>query len=154
VNSLKWHLLSNEHKNNTPSEELKDCEKLRSLFEEENQDFEDSDKDYTDKNSKDFLYLIFFLMSQRLSFAQIETIGKFLQKSYKEKRLEFLSNCSNCSFDQRLLFKIAQDCFKTAIEEDLKEKLFIYPFTLIIDNSTLCGTNICGLKMKYLEKEW
>jgi len=152
VNSLKPHLLSNEHLNNTPQEELEEYNKLKALFKEENKDSENhAEKDIPDKTSKDFLSFISFLTSQRLSFSQIEAIGKFLQKGYKEKRLKFLSNSM---FDQRFLSKVVQDCFKTAIEEDLKEKLANCPYSLIIDNSTLLGTNICALKVKYLDKEW
>ena len=48
--------------------------------------------------------------------------------------------------------KLVQDCFKPIIELDIKEKLAHSPFSLIVDNSTFCGSNVCALKVKYLEK--
>ena len=83
-------------------------------------------------------------MSQSLSFNQIEILGKYLQKAYKGKKLKFVLSSS---FDQKFLSKIAQGCFKPLIEEDLKEKLSQNPFSLIIDNSTFGGLNICALKV-------
>ena len=50
--------------------------------------------------------------------------------------------------------KLVQDCFKPRIEPDIKDKLANSPFSLIIDNSTFAGSNICALKVKYLDQIW
>ena len=50
--------------------------------------------------------------------------------------------------------KLVQDCFKPIIESDIKEKLANSPFSLIIDNSTFAGSNICALKVKYFNQVW
>jgi len=153
VNSLKTHLLSVDHRINTPEEEMKKYEELQRLFEEEpefekKKNFEEQKEE---KNYKDYLQFIAFLLSQRLSFCQIEAIGKFLQRSYKEKKLKFLQEST---FDQKFLSEVTQNCFKVALEEDIKQKLSVRPYSLIIDNSTFCGSNLCALKVRYLEKEW
>jgi len=150
VNSLKVHLLSEDHKNNTPLKELDKYEQLRDLFEDKTRKKNDNEEETTDKDSKNFLSFITYAMSQRLSFSQIEILGKYLQQSYKEKKLKFLSSSN---FDQKFLSKLAQDCFKPIIEEDLKNKLLENPYSLIIDNSTFRSANVCALKVKYLEKE-
>ena len=98
-------MISNEHKSNTPKEE---------------EEKEDEQEEKVDKNSKDFLQFVAFAMKMRLSFSQIEEFGKFLQNAYKEEKLKFLSSCT---FDERLLSKIAQGVFKNLFEENLKEKL-------------------------------
>lgn len=152
VNSLKKHVISVDHRNNTPEEERQKYEELRKLLEDDLEpEKPETEGEKFDKDSKDYLNFITFAMSQRLSFCQIEALGKFLQKSYKEKTLRFLSGCT---FDQRLLSKIAQDCIKKVFEEEIKEKLSHTPFSLILDNSTFCGASLCALKVKYLEKTW
>jgi len=154
VNSLRSHIASKEHKNNTPQKDLKQYEDLLKLFQEEveNEDNEElGQENISDKELKEYLSFIAFLLSQNLSFSQIEAIGKYLQKASKEKKLKLLLTNS---FDQRFISKISQNCFKIKAEEDLKQKLENYPYSLIIDNSTFSGVNVCALKVKYLEKEW
>ena len=153
VNSLKKHITSAEHKSNTPIEETEKYEELIKLFNEEThgKKIENEETNQEEKNIKDYLNFISFLMSQRLSFCQIEAFGKFLQKAYKDKKLKFLVDCN---FDKKLLSKIAQNCFKVLIEDQIKEKLSNNPYSLIIDNSTFCNSNLCALKVKFLEKEW
>ena len=130
---------------------MEDYEELRQLLNEEMNSGKkkEPEKDNIDKDTKDYLDFVAFCISQRLSFNQIELLGKFLQKAHKDKRLKFLSSFN---FDRRFLSKLVQDCFKPIIELDIKEKLAHSPFSLIVDNSTFCGSNVCALKVKYLEK--
>ena len=90
-------------------------------------------------------------MSQNFSYAQIERLGKYLQKGAKEKRLGFLKTAN---FDQRFISKLSQDCFGKVINDNLIDKLSTVPFSLILDNSTFCGESICALKVKFLSKDW
>ena len=66
-------------------------------------------------------------MSQRLSFSQIEALGKYLQKAHKEKKLKFLPNFT---FDQKFLSQVAKNCFKPIVEDNIKEKLSNRPYSL------------------------
>jgi len=57
----------------------------------------EEDKNETKKvkhEAEDYLQFIGFLTSINLSYAQIEKIGKFLQKAAKDKRLGFLKTTS------------------------------------------------------------
>jgi len=55
-----------------------------------------------------------------------------------------------------MLSQVTKNSFKSIVEDNLKEKLSNRPYSLIIDNSTFGGVNVCVLKVKYLEKrmEW
>ena len=71
------------------------------LFLAENQEFNNEnqvERAADEKDTKDFIEFTAFLISQRLSFSQIEIIGKYLQKAFKENKLKFLSRQN---FDQR-----------------------------------------------------
>ena len=150
---MKSHITSIEHKNNTPQGECKEYEELKKLFEEGSaiNKRKELDKDFGDRDTKDYLEFVSFCISQQLSFCQVESIGKFLQNAYKDKKLKFLSSFN---FDGRFMSKIVQDCSRPIIESDIKEKLANSPFSLIIDNSTFVGSNICALKVKYLDQVW
>ena len=101
--------------------------------------------------TRDYLEFVAFLMSQNLSYAQIERIGRYLQKKAKEKHLSFLKTAN---FDQKLLSKISQDCFGKVISDDLIEKLSSVPYFFIVDNSTFCGESLCAIKVRFLSKQW
>jgi len=90
---LRSHILSIDHSNNTPEDEMEDYEELRQLLSEEINSGKKKghEKDNIDKDTKDYLDFVAFCISQRLSFNQIELLGKFLQKAHKDKRLKFLS---------------------------------------------------------------
>lgn len=90
-------------------------------------------------------------MSLNLSYSQIEKIGKFLQKIIKETGLTFLKKSN---FDQRFISKISQEFFGKIMNEELINKLSEKPYSLILDNSTFCGQNLCALKVRYLDQEW
>jgi len=59
-------------------------------------------------------------MSQNFSYAQIEKLGKYLQKAIKDKSISFLREGN---FDQRFISKIAQDCFDRTIYDDLIKEI-------------------------------
>lgn len=153
VNSLFIHLDSRGHRDNTPEAELNQLEDALKLLDPKSKKVEESkseDKKVSRENES-YLQFIGFLMSQHLSYAQIERIGRFLQKAASEKQLGFLQKAN---FDQRFLSKISQECFGKAFYNDLLEKLSERPYSLILDNSTFCGESLCAIKVKFLAQEW
>ena len=58
------------------------------------------------------------------------------------------------SFDRNFISKIASDCFRPYLLEELKEKLTNNKFSFSIDSSTISGKNLCAIKVKYLQKSY
>jgi len=153
ANNLFNHLGSVGHQANTPSKEMDMLDTALKILEPAtNKKAEKNIEEKKTKNeSEGYLEFIGFLMSQNFSYAQIERLGKYLQKGAKEKRLGFLKTAN---FDQRFISKLSQDCFGKVINDNLIDKLSTVPFSLILDNSTFCGESICALKVKFLSKDW
>ena len=59
----------------------------------------------------------------------------------------------NNSFDEEEISLIARKCFRKNILSKIKDDLSSNPFSLIVDNSTVCGENYCVLEAKYLLKK-
>jgi len=72
---------------------MEEYEALKRLFLAENQEFNNENQVESvanEKDTQDFIEFTAFLISQRLSFSQIEIIGKYLQKAFKEKKIKIL----------------------------------------------------------------
>ena len=48
--------------------------------------------------------------------------------------------------------KLATDCFRPVLQNKIKEAITSNKFSFSLDSSTIAGQNICGLKVRYLEK--
>jgi len=53
-----------------------------------------------------------------------------------------------------MLSKIAVDCFKPHLIDELKENLQNKRFSFSIDASTVAGENLCAMKVRFLDKEF
>ena len=119
----------------------------------EEKDKEKTPKEQTNEkqDTNNYLHFIAFAISLNLSYSQIESLGVYLQRANREKKLGFFKNYS---FDQHLISKITQDCFRPILFEEIQTHLTKTPFSLIIDNASFSGDSICALKVKYLANEW
>ena len=151
VNSLITHLRSEQHDTNTLPDEKNELQKLLILFEGKNQQKGSDDNKNKEEETKNYLHFIAFAISQNLSYSQIEKLGSYLQRANKEKKLGFLKGFT---FDEHLILKITQDCFRPILLDEMKSHLNKTPYSLIIDNASFSGESVCALKVKYLATEW
>ena len=86
VNNLFNHLGSVGHQANTPSKEMDMLDPALKILEPSTN--KKSEKNIEEKKTKNesegYLEFIGFLMSQNFSYAQIERLGKYLQKEQKK----------------------------------------------------------------------
>ena len=151
VNNIYSHLKSKQHKNNTPSDEDEKLEELLKLLEEKSKDKPNKEQFNEEQDIVNYLHFIAFAISHNLSYSQIESLGTYLQKASREKKLGFFKNFS---FDEHLMSKITQDCFRPILLQEMRNQLSIAPYSLVIDNATFSGDSVCALKVKYLITEW
>jgi len=105
------------------------------------------------EGSKKYLEFIAFALSQKLSFLQISRLGRFLKEMLNRKDGVGLNFFQWHNFDRDMISKIAVDCFRPYLIDELKENLKEKKFSFSIDASTVAGENLCALKVRFLEKE-
>ena len=152
VNNLYAHIKSKQHQINTPTNEKGKLDKLIKLLDDKK---EKTSSDHLEEKEtqdiKNYLHFIAFGISQNLSYSQIQSLGAYLQKASRDRKLGFLKGYS---FDEQLISKISQNCFRPLLLGEIKDHLSSQPYSLIIDNVTFSGESFCALKVKYLAKEW
>ena len=151
VNGFQNHLNSEEHEGNTPNKEKARLEKAKETLSNLKNKNDQSKNKNDEQDVPNYLNLIAFMLSENLSYSQVENILKYLQKVAKDNGLKFLKNFN---FDQRFLSKITQNCFGPILKEELENKLNQTKYSLIIDNATFCGESFCAIKVKYLDSDW
>ena len=114
---------------------------------------------------KSYLKFLAFCFKQRMSFEQISSVGLHIkmqsEKIEDEKKVKNEDPKKEDEKDQKALFTLfsfdSEEIGKVArllgdyILKELKEDLKSRPFSLIIDNVTVCRENICGIKVRYLK---
>ena len=101
-----------------------------------------------EENKRHYLEFVGIALKEKLSFAQISAIGKYLREVSLNKNIDFLKYFS---FDEEELSKLSR-CFGTYMLNELKGDLEHTKFSLAIDSSTIAGENIWTLKVKYLDE--
>ena len=149
VENAEEHIRSAKHKKKTP---IEDQSKLRELLlnlsENTKQKANDNSDEMRNQSIKSYLELIAFLVNENLSFSQISNIGKFFKKFINRETLKIFHNFS---FDREEISRVVKDCFGENLLKELQEKLEEKPYSFTIDCSKICGENICGLTVKYLD---
>ena len=95
-----------------------------------------------------YLEFLGYTLGNRFSFEQIEGLGKFLGKMAKENKLGFLGTFS---FDSEEISNIAVE-FGACILEEIKTDLENTKYSMSVDNVTINGTGMCGVKVRYLKQ--
>ena len=155
IDNLYDHIKSGKHRIMTKAQEIQDLDALiteinkygalrkskKAMKEEKNSFVEDDNQNY--------LEFLSYAISERLSFSQISKIGLFLKDMMKRNKLKFLIDQT---FNEEEISLIARECFQKPLLEDIYKNLKTKPFSLIIDNSTVCAENFCVLQTRYCEK--
>jgi len=151
--NLYAHITSKLHKKNTPEGERSKLTELENLIEkrasQKGKDIQKNEIGKENEETSEYLKFLGFLLAERLSYSQINRIGKFIQSLYQKDKLQFLENAS---FDEEMLSKIVSECFRPSLLDQLYEDLSKFKFSFSIDNSTMIGESLCGLKVKYLKE--
>ena len=142
---ISTHLKSQLHRSNTHK---KDIPKLDEALTKIEQDKEKNDDQ--NKMSSEHYYLKFlaFMLKNSFSFEQIESLGKFLNQLAKKNKVSFFAKFS---FDAEEISKVTTE-FGRYLLDDLKSDLASRKYSVSIDNSTVSGTSICGVKVRYLKQ--
>jgi len=105
VNNLYAHIKSKQHQSNTPTNEKGKLDKLIKLLDDKK---EKTSSDHLEEKEtqdiKNYLHFIAFGISQNLSYSQIQSLGAYLQKASRDRKLGFLKGYS---FDEQLISKIS-----------------------------------------------
>jgi len=156
VDNLYDHIKSGQHKKKVDEDEYQDLEDLikaindhGALRKTKRQLKKEKEVNESKDDDKNYLEFLAFGMAERLSFSQISKIGLFIKNMIKNNKAGFIKNNS---FDEEEISLIARHCFQKSLIEDIHKKLQSRPFSLIIDNSTICKENYCVLQARYLEK--
>ena len=150
ANSLKRHLNSFIHIRNTPEKDQHlRIEALTKLTIKKSSKIiiQSPNKEKEDKIT--YLQFLSFLMAQRLSFSQIEQIGNYLRDLFTKGQFDFLDKYT---FKQEKVSKIASECFKPVLLEDLHKDLANNKFSFSIDSVTIGKENISAIQVKYLKE--
>lgn len=155
--SLYSHIGTSWHKGNTPKKELEKLLELKKVIVEyekkkglKRRRVDDGDREA--ENDKNYLQLIGFLVSERLSFSQIERLGSLLKNMAKDRQLEFLKT-KKCSFGRKKISDIVVDCFRPGLLNELYQKISNTEYSFSIDGVTLAGKNLCALQVKYIDED-
>jgi len=106
------------------------------------------------EETKKYLEFVAFALSQKFSFLQVSTLGRFLKDMLNRKDGIGLDFFRWHSFDRDMLSKIAVNCFKPHLIDELKESLQNKRFSFSIDANTVAGENLCAMKVRFLDKEF
>ena len=153
--NIKRHILESEtHERNLESKDLiKHEELLQKLGETkrtnktETQDKEKSSSNQYMKHKRGYLKFAAACYSSKLSFQQIQEIGLILKEIYLENDIGFLGKF-NFSLDE--LSQMA-NCWGEYLKEEIIEDLKKSKYTLCLDTSTITGTNVLALQLRYLK---
>ena len=160
--NLYFHILSDTHFQNTLSSEENDYNKLKKLIDDllvekkrrkRNPNDEETNIEFDSQENKEIQYylsFLSFLISERLSYAQISKISLYLQNLAQENKLNFLSEFS---FNPDIISKVVTRCFRPALLEDVTKELASSNFSFTIDTSTMVGESLCAIKAKYWVKQ-
>jgi len=153
VENLFRHLQSKKHEAQT---ELKDMSALKEAI-KLGLEKKKSGKSITNQlfaNESDikanYLEFISFLMAQKLSYSQIEKIGNFFKCFNEKNKLGFLKKFS---FKQEKISKIATNCLRPCLLQEIHNDLEKQKFSFSVDGSTIAGQNTCAIQVKYLREE-
>lgn len=145
------------HLNKTEEKQPENIEKLLRIIEKIPKPSENNNKaqkTFTkESETSNYLKFLSFALAEKLSFCQISKIGNFLKELSKEHALG-LSFFKNQSFDRELVANIATDCFRPCLIQNLKDTLLKTNFSFSMDTTTMAGSNICALKVRFLQKEY
>ena len=97
---------------------------------------------------RDYLEFVAYCCKCNFSFSQITQLLQFLKTMAKDKKLNFLRSFY---FNAEEISMISNELGHYLLEE-LKKDLSVSPYSLSVDNVTVHGTNICGLKVRYLKE--
>jgi len=160
VDNIYSHIKSKKHKKRTPSNEIAKLDGLIQAIEEysstkkskkaeQKVKSQDQERKRIEDDKKSYLEFLAFAMSEKLSFSQISKIGVFVKNMMKKKSVNFFISQS---FDEEEISDVSKECFHSSLLKDIKNQIRTKPYSLIIDNSTICGENYCILQVRYLNE--
>jgi len=149
-NGLIRHLKTKKHKNNTPEEDREQLAlSIAAYKKKEGQNGQEpSGRDREDK--RDYLEFVGLLLSMKLSYSQIEKLGSYMADLALANRLTFLKGQS---FAQEKVSKIATDCFRPYLLQNIFEDIKKTKYSISIDASTIASQSLCAMQVKYLKQE-
>ena len=96
---------------------------------------------------KNYLEFIGVCLKAKLSFRQINIIGEHLKSMQNQRKLDFFSSFN---FSEGELSRIA-NVWGDYLHQQLLEDLCQSKYSLIVDNSTIAGKNICAIEVRYVK---
>ena len=98
--------------------------------------------------AKQYLEFLAFCFKERLSFEQTSSIGQYIQTRSEEQDKSLFPMSS---FDSEIIGRVTR-LFGDHILQEIKEDLMVSPFSIIVDNVTVSGENICAFKARYIKR--
>ena len=138
------------HRFKTPPEQIPSLDKLVAEINGniENIRSKKGNHNNLDALKRNYLEFLTFCYKSNYSFAQITQLLQFLKLMAKNQKLKFFTMFS---FNEEEISTISNE-LRHCLLEELKEDLSNSPYSLSLDNVTVNGTNICGLKVRYLKE--
>ena len=152
--NLKRHLLDSEdHEICVKKTDLDKHKQLVKVLTETKRAYnKKNSSDIADKENswykKGYLKFAAECFNAKLAFQQIQKIGLVLKEIYMENNICFLAR-SNFSLDE--ISNIA-NTWGSYIKEKLNADLELSKYSICIDNSTISGTNISAIQLRYLKE--
>jgi len=152
--NLKRHLIESEdHEVSIKKTDLEDHKQLVKILTEKKRVYNkgnvsNDDNEERSKNKKGYLKFVAECFNVKLSFQQIQRIGLILKEIYMENHIGFLIS-SSFSLDE--LSSLA-NTWGAYIREKLNADLELSKYSLCTDNSTISGTNISAIQLRYLKE--
>jgi len=153
--NLKRHILDCEdHERCVPNKDLEKHSQLVRVIKETKRVLRTSDTNEeslsqeASKCKKGYLKFTAACFKAKLSFQQIQKVGLALKEIYSDNDMSFLSRYG-FSLDE---ISNTANCWGDYLKENIEKDLRHSHYSLCIDNSTISGTNISVLQLRYLKE--
>ena len=153
--NVKRHLLESEtHERNIKPKDMENhntlikiLREMKRIIKTKSLTEEDTSNEESLKHKRGYLKFAAACYHSKLSFQQMQKIGLILKELYLENNISFLGKYS-FSLDE--ISQMA-NCWGEYLKDNLIEDLKNNKYSLCLDSSTITGTNILALQLRYLK---